>query len=152
MQIEVVKALAACQSKVFEILADAANWPAVFGTVAAVEMLTPGPLRVGARLRQTRLMFGQQSTEELQVVEIERPRRLRLAGHIRGLNYERDHIIDALMVGSRLTLILRVLPASQTQTGRALMSIITPLMEIKLRDELERDVTDLAAAITQSAA
>jgi hypothetical protein len=151
VQIEVVKTVAARPSKVFETVADAAHWPAIFGTVAAVELLTPGPLRVGARLRETHLMFGQQSTEELRVVEIERPRRLRLAGHNHGLNYERDHIFDALNVGSRLMLILRIPPASQTQTGRALTSFITPFMEISLRDELERDLADLAAAVTQRA-
>jgi hypothetical protein len=152
MQIEVVKTVAARPSKVFETVADAAHWPVVFGTVTAVEMLTRGPLRVGARIRETHLMFGQQSTEELQVVEIERPRRLRLTARSHGLNYERDHIIDALNVGSRLMLILRIPPASQTQTGRALTSFITPFMEINLRDELERDLSDLAAAVTQSAA
>jgi hypothetical protein len=48
-------------------------------------------------------------------------------------------------------LILRILPTSQTQTGRALTSVITPFMEIDLRDELERDLADLATAVTQSA-
>jgi hypothetical protein len=49
-------------------------------------------------------------------------------------------------------LILCVPPASQTQTGRALTRFITPFMEINLRDELERDLADLAAAVTQLAA
>ena len=37
---------------------------------------------------------------------------------------------------------------SGTSTGRALYSVISPIMEIKLRDELEQDLADLAAAIS----
>jgi hypothetical protein len=152
MQIEVAKMVAARPPKVFETVADAAHWPEIMQSVTDVEVLSPGPLRVGSRLREIHIMFGQQTTEELQVVEIERPRRLRLAGHNYGLHYERDHIIDALDVGSRLMMIFRTRPQFQSQTGRALTDFVTPYMEINLRDELERDLTDLAAAATRAAA
>lgn len=151
MQIELAKRVAARPPKVFETVVDAVHWPQIMRSVIAVEVLTSGPLRVGTRLREIHVMFGQQTTEELQVMELERPRRLRLAGQNHGLHYERDHIIDALDVGSRLMLIFRTKPQAQSQTGRALMDFITPYMEVNLRDELERDLTDLAAAVTQAA-
>jgi hypothetical protein len=151
MQIELAKRVAARPQKVFETVVDAVHWPQIMRSVIAVEVLTGGPLRVGTRLREIHVMFGQQTTEELQVMELERPRRLRLAGQNHGLHYERDHIIDALDVGSRLMLIFRTKPQTQSQTGRALMDFITPYMEVNLRDELERDLADLAAAVTQAA-
>ena len=36
----------------------------------------------------------------------------------------------------------------KTPAGRALQSLMTPLMEITLRDELERDLSDFANAVT----
>jgi hypothetical protein len=65
------------------------------------------------------------------------------------MHYERDHVIDALHVGSRLMLIFRNRPR---QSGPGpLKNFITPFMQIKLRDELERDLLDLATAAAQSA-
>jgi hypothetical protein len=152
MQIEIAKRVAAPPPKVFDIIADATHWPQIMRSVVAVEVLTRGPLRVGTRLREIHVMFGQQTTEELEVVEMERPRRLRLAGQNHGLRYERDHIIDALDIGSRLMLVFRTKPQAQDQTGRALMDFIAPYMEVNLRDELESDLADLAAAVTRMAA
>jgi hypothetical protein len=152
MQIEIAKRLAAPPPKVFDIIADPTHWPQIMRSVVAVEVLTRGPLRVGTRLREIHVMFGQQTTEELEVIEMERPRRLRLAGQNHGLRYERDHIIDALDIGSRLMLVFRTKPQAQDQTGRALMDFIAPYMEVNLRDELESDLADLAAAVTRMAA
>jgi len=50
----------------------------MIGSIKWLELLTPGPIRVGTRIRAQRAMFGRDTTEELEIVEIERPRRLRL--------------------------------------------------------------------------
>jgi hypothetical protein len=70
-----------------------------------------------------------------------------MIGESRGVRYERDHVIDALHEGSRLMLIFRIRPDSEQ--ARAAQDFFTPLMQITLRDELERDLFDLAAAATQ---
>ena len=63
------------------------------------------------------------------------------------LHYELDYLIDAVYGGgSRIMLIFRGRP--ETSVGRALHPFMTPLMGITLRDELERDLTDLASAVT----
>jgi hypothetical protein len=125
------------------------DWPRIIRSVAAVEFLSTGRIRAGTRVRLTRNVFGHETIEELEVETFERPRRLRLIGTSRGMHYERDHVIDALHVGSRLMLIFRSRPA--TQPARAAQDFFTPFMQINLRDELERDLVDLAAAAAQSA-
>jgi hypothetical protein len=65
------------------------------------------------------------------------------------MHYERDHVIDALHVGSRLMLIFR--NSAETEPARTTQDFITPFMQINLRDELERDLLDLATAAAQSA-
>jgi hypothetical protein len=146
VQITVSRNSAARAPDAFAVVTDIANWPEVISSINDVELLTPGPLRAGTRLRIQRVMFGHETTEEMEVIEIERPRRLRLAGQSRNLHYERDHIIDAMQGGSRLTLIFR--PKPSDQASRALVPFMTPFMEVNLRDELEQDLVDLAAAIT----
>ena len=149
MQIEVHKTVAARPPAVFKIVADIMNWPQIIGSVTAIELLTRGRVRVGTRVRLTRIMYGHQMTEELEVETFERPRRLRLVGENRGMHYERDHVIDALHVGSRLMLIFR--NRAETEPARTTQDFITPFMQINLRDELERDLLDLATAAAQSA-
>jgi hypothetical protein len=134
----------------FETVADIVEWPQMIRSIRSVELLTPGPVHAGTRLREQRIMFGHETTEEMRIAEIERPRRLRLVAENHEINYELDHLIDSLGTGSRLMLVFR--SKSGTSTGRALLSVISPLMEIKLRDELEQDLADLAAAISAKSA
>jgi hypothetical protein len=147
MQIEIHKTVAAKPPAVFRTDADIMDWPRIVRSVAAVELLSTGRIRAGTRVRLTRNMFGHETIEELEVETFERPRRLRLVGESRGMHYERDHVIDALHVGSRLMLIFRIRPA--THPARAAQDFFTPFMQINLRDELERDLVDLAAAAVQ---
>lgn len=90
MQIEVHKTVAARPPAVFKIVADIMNWPQIIGSVTAIELLTCGRVRVGTRVRLTRIMHGHQMTEELEVETWERPRRLRLLGEGSAMHYERD--------------------------------------------------------------
>ena len=88
MQIEVHKTVAARPPAVFKIVADIMNWPQIIGSVTAIELLTCGRVRVGTRVRLTRIMHGHQMTEELEVETWERPRRLLGEGSAK--HYELD--------------------------------------------------------------
>jgi hypothetical protein len=52
------------------------------------------------------------------------------------MHYARDHVSDALHVGSRLMLIFRNRP--EGEPSRAAQDFISPFLQINLRDELER--------------
>jgi Polyketide cyclase / dehydrase and lipid transport len=150
MQIELHKSVAARPAVVFKTVADIMDWPRIIRSVVGVELLSTGRVRAGTRIRVNRIMYGHEMVEGLEIETFERPRRLRLVGESRGMHYERDHLIDALHVGSRLSLIFRNRP--ETSSDRAAQDFFTPLMQINLRDELERDLADLAAAASQSGA
>jgi hypothetical protein len=110
-------------------------------------VLPPGPIRADTRLREDRIMFGRDSIKVMQVATIERPHRLRLIIEHPDLHYELDHLIDAIYRGGcRISLIFRSRP--EDPVGRAAHPFMTPFMEIALRDELERDLSDLASAVT----
>jgi len=149
VQIELARTVAAQPADAFAIVANVLDWPQVIRSIKKVEVWTPGPLRTGSRLREDRIMFGRVGTQELEVAAIERPRRLRMLVEHPDLHYQLDHVIDGVHgSGCRISLIFRSTPA--TKAGRALQPLMTPFLEITLRDELEQDLSDLAAAVALS--
>jgi hypothetical protein len=150
MQIELAKTVAAQPIDAFTIVTNVADWPGIISSIKRIEVLTPGPLRAGTRLREQRTLFGRNRAQELEIAAIERPRRLRLWADDPDLAYELDHMIDAIFGGGcRITLAFRTRPVSQV--GRAAQPFMAPFMEITLRDELEQDLSDLAAAVSRQA-
>lgn len=145
MQIELTRIVAAHPPAAFAVVAHMEDWPLIIRSVKSVELLTPGPIRAGSRLRARRVMLGRETIEVIEVMEVERPRRLRLHIQNPDIHHELDHVIDAAAGGSRLMLIFRA--KAETGAGRTLLPLMTPFLEIKLRDELEQDLADLAAAI-----
>jgi hypothetical protein len=146
MKIELTKTVSAPPADVFAVVANILDWPHIIRSIKKVELLTPGPIRIGSRMWAERIMFGRIGTQKLEVAELEHPRRLRLLVDHPDLRYEVDHVIDAVYgAGCRIMLIFRGRPA--TSAGRALQQLMTPFMEISLRDGLEQDLSDLAAAV-----
>lgn len=64
-------AVAAPKAQVFELFTDLSRAAERIKAIKRIEMLTPGPLRVGSRFRETRMMFGKEATEEFEVTELE---------------------------------------------------------------------------------
>jgi hypothetical protein len=79
----------------FAALADFANAPKRVPGIRAVEMLTPGPVAVGTRFRETRVMFGREARETMEVTRFDPPSL-----------YE----LSALSCGSRLRSTIAVTP------------------------------------------
>ena len=61
---------------VFPAIADIESWSSMISAISAIVLLTPGPVAVGTRFRETREMLGRKATEEMMVAEVEPPRRL----------------------------------------------------------------------------
>jgi ribosome-associated toxin RatA of RatAB toxin-antitoxin module len=91
MQIELVKTVAAQPAVAFATVANVTDWPRFIDSIKSIEVLTPGPIRAGTRMRENRIMFGRDITQETEVATIERPHRLRLFVEHPDLHYELDH-------------------------------------------------------------
>lgn len=145
MQIDLAKIVGVPAHEVFVTLADIVNWPRMIRAVRKIELLTPGPVRQGTRFRQVRTFFGRERAEEMEVQDFEPPRRLRVITQEKDVFYELDHLVDALHVGSRISLIFRA--ASRNVAGKAVLPLMSSFIRINLRDELEEQLGDLAAAV-----
>lgn len=104
MRIAVEAVLDAPPRLVFAIVTDIAAWPEVISAVEAIEMLTPGPVAIGARFRERRAMFGRMATEEMTVAGMEVPRKLVLTAFNHGTAYRAEHLVVAQGTGTRVTL------------------------------------------------
>jgi hypothetical protein len=146
MKIEVKRYLDAPPAEIFAIVSDLESWPEIIRSVQRMELLTDGPLGQGTKLRETRVIFSRTSVHDLEIADLDRPHRLRLLVANPEIHYELDHLIDRVFGSStRVLMILHAQPESSV--GHAVHPFTTPFMEITVRDELERDLIDLVAAV-----
>ena len=117
------------------------RWSDIIEAIERVEVLTPGPVAVGTRFRETRTMFGKRATEEMTVAELDPPRRLVLTAHNHGTAYRAEHLFEPQDNGTRLTLIFVGEP--QSLLARV-FSPIGYMMLGTLRRQLASDLADLA--------
>src|SRR5690606_37390928 len=70
-KIEVSRSVNAPPATVFEMLTDLEGAPRRIPAIQKIEMLTPGPVGVGTRFRETRVMFGREASETMEFVAFE---------------------------------------------------------------------------------
>ena len=85
--IRVTETIAAPVPAVFDAMSDFENAPARVKEIVKVEMLTPGPVGVGTRFRETRIMFGKEAAETMTVTAFERDTLIQLAATNCGTEY-----------------------------------------------------------------
>jgi hypothetical protein len=86
-QIRVSSRIAAPAEKVFAKATDLKRAPEFISAIKKMEILTPDPIGVGTRFRETRVMFGREATEEMQVTVFEPPRRFAIGAESNGCRF-----------------------------------------------------------------
>jgi uncharacterized membrane protein len=103
MRFEDSAVIAATPATVWEIYSDVEHWPDMTESVTSVELLDPGPLRVGsrARIRQPRLPVA-----EWTVTEIDAGRSFTWVARGPGVRSTGTHVVEPHGDGARATAIL----------------------------------------------
>jgi len=73
MAVTIETFIAAPRERVFALFTDLEGAASRLSGVRSIEILTEGPIGPGTRWRETRLMFGQPSIQEMQVVSADPP-------------------------------------------------------------------------------
>lgn len=143
MRISVETLISAPPERVFALLIDIPRWPETIVAIIRIDLLTQGPIAVGSRFRETRIMFGREASEEMTVDEVGSPHRLVLTARSRGTAYRAEHLLEAHNGGTRLRLIFDATPRSLAAR------ILTPLgylMRGTIEKQLAADLADLKRA------
>jgi hypothetical protein len=150
--VRVVKHVNAAPAVVFAVAADLEHWPDFIRGVQRIDRLEPhadGPLRAGMRFRETRTMFGRESTEEFQVTACDAPHRFSLEAKSCGVLFASEHRFIPDIAGTLVELTLTTKPISLMAK---LMKPLSGLMLGPMKKCVEADLDDLKAVAEQRAA
>jgi carbon monoxide dehydrogenase subunit G len=129
---------------VFVACSDFANAAGRVRGITNVELLTPGPVGVGTKFKETRLMFKREATETMEVTAFDPPRRYEVGAHSCGMDFRSEFRftpdgagtrVDVTMVGTARTLFAR------------LMSPLAGLMAGTMKKCVRDDLNDIKAHV-----
>lgn len=144
MRLSVETLIDAPRERVFARLLDVTRWPETIRGIESVELLTPGPIAVGSRIRETRHMHGRKASEVMTLAEIEKPARLVLTAENHGTRYRVMHLLKAEGGATRLGLHLEGEPV--TLLARLFIPLAW-LMRGVVKRQLAADLADLKQAL-----
>lgn len=126
----------------FRVFADIPNATSMIAGIENIEMLTDGPVGIGTRWRETRMMFGKAATEEMTVTAFDPPRSYTAAAENRGTHYHSRYDFEPAEGGTLVTLRFEAQPRS---LAAKLLSVVGILFIGQLRKMLAQDMADAAA-------
>jgi hypothetical protein len=133
---------------VFRLAADFPNAAERVKGIKRVEMLTPGPVGVGTRFKETREMMKREATEEMEVTQFVEPKLYTLSCHSCGCLFESTIRCEPDAGGTKLTFDCNTKPLTW---GAKLMWPLGWLMQGTVKKCIEQDMADIKAAAEAAA-
>ncbi|MFC5929869.1 SRPBCC family protein [Cryobacterium melibiosiphilum] len=127
--------IARAPNEVFDFITNPNNAPKVMESVQSMVALTEGPLRVGTRYRETRLMRGKEERAELEVVGYEPHRRYAVKNVTEGFDTVYDYAFRAEATGTRVDLVCTV---TTSGAKRLMLPVVTAVLKKEDGDHLLR--------------
>ena len=143
-EVTVRERIAASPEKVFAAASDFGNAAKMIPGILRTEVLTPGPVGVGTRFRETRKMFGKEATEEMTVAEFEPPRRYVLLAESHGSRYRSELRFEPDGAGTEVVMSFRGEPL--TAVAKVMSVLMKPMMK-SMSKLCAKDLADLKRSI-----
>lgn len=143
--VTVTEHIRAPREQVFAKLIDYENFPDFISAITSVELLTEGEIGVGTRFRETRVMFGKEASEEMEIVEFERPSRLVYTAASHGCRYRSTHELVEKNGGTELSLHFEGKGISFV--GKLMSGLMGWMMSSACRKAIAKDFSDLKRAL-----
>lgn len=143
-KIELRRVIQAPIDTVFARCSDFAGAPEVVGGIQSVEMLTEGPVGKGTKFKETRVMFGKEATETLEVVSFDPPRSYQIGAESHGTHYLSTFTFAEKDAGTEVHLVFEATPL--TLFAKVMSVVMKPMIK-KVISECSKDLDDLKNAI-----
>jgi hypothetical protein len=138
---QVTKHVAAPPEVVFDVATDLSHAAEHVRGIEKIELLTPGPVKVGTRWKETRKMMGMESTETLQVTAFDRPRSYTVSCDSCGCHFDSTFSFAPSAGGTDVTLDVKTKPL--TIAAKIMSPIGDLMMKGTMRKYLEEDLEDV---------
>jgi hypothetical protein len=112
--------------------------------ILRIEMLTDGPVRVGTRFKETRMMFKRECTEQMEVSAFEPPHRYTLTSISCGCRYEATLRFTPARGGTDVEMTFDAQPL--TFLAKLMSFMMRPMMKSCMK-LIAQDLADLKRAI-----
>lgn len=138
--VTVKKRIAAEPARVFAALADLRGAPGRLQGIKKLEVLTDGPIGKGTRFRETRVMFGREATETMEITAFDPPRAYTVSCENHGCAYLTHIRCTPAGNGTEVEMEFSARP---TGLIAKLMAPLAVLMMGSIRTCLEKDLEDI---------
>jgi hypothetical protein len=129
--------------RVFATITDLENAPGRLSAIKRLEVLTDGPVGVGTRFRETRVMFGREATAEIEITGFEPGRSYTTESASCGCRYFCSLAVAPERSGTRLTASFGVTPL--TLPARLMNAVMMPLMRKSMVRAFQQELADIKA-------
>lgn len=140
----ITKQIDAAPETVFEYATDLRRAPERINGIVKMEVLTEGPIRLGTRFRETRIMFKREATEEMEITAFDPPTGYALGCESHGCRYRTEFRLRPTDAGTEMQMEFDAHPL--TLPAKVLGFLFKPMLKACIK-ETEKDLDDLAAAI-----
>jgi carbon monoxide dehydrogenase subunit G len=144
MKFNIRRHIDAPPERAFAVASDFENIADRIRGITKVEMLTDGPVGVGSRFAETRVVFKREAVEEMEVIAFDSPASYALACESCGCAYRFEFRFTPSGSGTEVEVQLDAEPL--TFMAKVFSVIFRPLMKLCLK-EIRKDLDDLAAAV-----
>lgn len=147
-KLQVTRHINAPPETVFARATDMEHTAEIISGIEKVEILTDGPVGLGTRFRETRIMLGREAVEEMEFIVFEPPHRYVLGAASHGSRYRTEFVFAEKEGGTDMTLHFEGTPL--TFFAKIMTFLMKPMMK-KMADMCAADLEDLKKAIESGA-
>lgn len=134
-QVTIHKSIQAPVELVFMTISDIRNFAEAVPDIVNVEMLTDTPTGVGTRFRETRVMYGREATEEMEITEYVENNRVRIMADSHGVVWNSLFTVQPTDAGTELSLVMEIKP--QTLIARIMSFFMKGAMQKAMDKDME---------------
>ena len=117
--------------------------------IKQLEVLTDGPIGVGTKFRETRVMMGKEATEDMEIIEFERPGHYVVHAESCGCRYRSGFSFAPYGGGTDVTFTFDATP--MTFMAKIMSPVMGWMMNGMIKKCIMRDMADLRDAAEQHA-
>lgn len=127
--------------QVYAEITDLERAPERISGIKKLEVLTEGPFGPGTRFRETRVMFGKEATEEMEVSEVDPGRGYIVEAESCGCRYRSGFTLIPEGGGTDLEFTFHATPTGLM--GRVMSAVMMPVMKRSMCKLLRQDMEDI---------